>query len=958
MIKLMRRHRLMTPSWSLLITLLLTRVGLSAAPEWDNQADTWVATDALARKVPTFPGVPAARADRMVGIFYFLWHGTHIQGGPFDVTKILAADTNAMQKSDSPLWGPLHVPHHWGESIFGYYRTSDEGVLRKHAQMLSDAGVDVVIFDVTNQITYRDDYMALLRVWSEMRGLGNRTPQVAFLTPFWDPAKVVRELWRDLYSPGLHRELWFQWEGKPLILADPELSFKREQNAQQNTADLQEIHDFFTFRKPQPDYFQGQTKPDMWSWLEVSPQHVFTNSAGQKEQMSVGVAQNAVNGRLGSMSESGAHGRSFHHGDTDPRPDAVRYGLNVTEQWERGLKEDPRFIFATGWNEWIAGRFAEFNHIKQPVMFVDQFDHEHSRDIEPMRGGHGDDYYYQFVSYVRRYKGARPLPFLESRLVKVDGRFDDWRDVQPEFRDTIGDQVRREHRAWDTNVIYRNVTGRNDIVAAKVSWGKDAGWFYVRTREPITPAGGTNWMLLFLDTDADAKTGWLGYDFVINRAGAGTLERNRAQGFAWAPAGKTKWRVQGNDLELVIPWKALGLKSPPATLDFKWADNCLQALDWSDFTVNGDTAPNDRFNYRARLVEKISDRDRAALRERFDQIIVPIVDKAVRQPVTDQGGEIAWGESYHLSALVEMFEATRDEKYAALAVKLSDWIAQSRDDRKGLRDEVRGKVVMAWGSTNYTKGTRFAWAVHTGMIVAPMARFAAIARSDPVLKKRWGKDADRLLMLAKEAVAVHEAEYRDGPGAEEGYVYCPYLKKHLPLNMQNALARAWLAIDDATGTPKHRERITRVARFLKNRLRPMDDGSYVWAYWPSLEGPGDSFEDISHATINVDFMVSCVEHGLVFTHDDLARLEKTLFKRVLIADNRISDTVGGGDKFNKYSSAVLKWGRLGRHFPAVRERLIAFSHWPGLESETSAMPLGIAYLSLPPACSEGYSSEF
>ena len=168
----------------------------------DSFSDTWVATDALGRKVPTFPEVPAPRADRTVGIFYFLWHGAHVQGGPFDVTKILAADPDAMQKPDSPLWGPLHVPHHWGESLFGYYLTDDEGVLRKHAQMLSDAGVDVVIFDVTNQITYRDYYRALLRVWSEMRRLGNRTPQVAFLTPFWDPAKVTRELWRDLYSPG------------------------------------------------------------------------------------------------------------------------------------------------------------------------------------------------------------------------------------------------------------------------------------------------------------------------------------------------------------------------------------------------------------------------------------------------------------------------------------------------------------------------------------------------------------------------------------------------------------------------------------------------------------------------------------------------------------------------------------------------------------------------------------
>ena len=137
--------------------------GASAAPAWDNLADTWVATDALGRKVPTFPEVPAPRAGHTVGLFYFLWHGAHIQGGPFDVTRILATDPDAMQKPGSPLWGPLHAPHHWGESLFGYYLTQDEGVLRKHAQMLADADVDVVIFDVTNQITYRDDYRAQSR---------------------------------------------------------------------------------------------------------------------------------------------------------------------------------------------------------------------------------------------------------------------------------------------------------------------------------------------------------------------------------------------------------------------------------------------------------------------------------------------------------------------------------------------------------------------------------------------------------------------------------------------------------------------------------------------------------------------------------------------------------------------------------------------------------------------------
>lgn len=708
----------------LLLSVFLASAKSFAAADWDNYSDTWVATDSLSRTVPTYPDVPAPRNDRTVGIFYFLWLGEHIQGGPFDVMKILAADPGAMQKPDSPLWGPLHAPHHWGESLFGYYLTNDESVLRKHAQMLGDAGVDVVIFDVTNQVTYRDWYRALLRVWADMRRLGNRTPQVAFLTPFWSPSKVVRELWNDLYQPNLYPDMWFRWEGKPLILADPELIFTGEENAHQDTpAELQSGHtlgqsftmdrllhavsarfatwhtttsavtltlrsngpagelllsqrfqnvgdnawlrlkpkqplapgtyyleaaqpeghigwwshtedkfnrgtaftnglaaagdrtvrlthtdaetqamlEFFTFRAPQPDYFRGQTKPDMWSWLEVHPQHVFTNSAGQKEQMSVGVAQNAVKGRLGSMSEVGAHGRSFHRGARDTRADAVRYGLNVTEQWERALQEDPRLIFVTGWNEWIMGRFAEFNGIKLPVMFVDQFDQEHSRDIEPMRGGHGDDYYYQFVSYVRLYKGARPAPAIVPRRITVDGQFNDWRDVQPEFRDTIGDLVRREHRGWDAKVNYRNDTGRNDIVAAKFSWDRESAWFYVRTREAITAATGTNWMLLFLDTDANPKTGWLGYDFLINRASAGSLEQNVGNSFAWTSGVTAQWRVAGNELELAILWSSLGFKSPPATLDFRWADNCVAAGDWTDFTLNGDAAPNDRFNYRARL---------------------------------------------------------------------------------------------------------------------------------------------------------------------------------------------------------------------------------------------------------------------------------------------------------------------------------------------------------------------
>jgi hypothetical protein len=36
-------------------------------------------------------------------------------------------------------------------------------------------------------------------------------------------------------------------------------------------------------------------------------------------------------------------------------------------------------------------------------------------------------------------------------------------------------------------------------------------------------------------------------------------------------------------------------------VESKWADNIQQTGDWSDFTLHGDSTPNDRFNFRARF---------------------------------------------------------------------------------------------------------------------------------------------------------------------------------------------------------------------------------------------------------------------------------------------------------------------------------------------------------------------
>jgi hypothetical protein len=558
----------------------------------DTFADTWVATDGLGRVLPGFKECGPPKTNKWVGIFYWTWH-TPGRGGPNDNTRLIATAHDG--KVD---WPGNHAPYFWGEPELGYYVMTDPFVIRKHANMLVDAGIDVILFDTTNPpFTWKEEYEALCREYAAMRAEGARTPAIAFIAPFGDPRAVVDRLWRDLYAPGRWQDLWFRWHGKPLLLANKALI--------KDPA----ILNFFTFRRPMPDYWIGPTGPDEWSWLEVYPQHVFTNHLGEAEQMSVGVAQNALPATPGPAPMSdrrGAMGRSWHRGSKDKRPGAVNRGYNFAEQWSRALAVNPQFIFVTGWNEWIAGRYSRWSHYTDADcyypggLFVDEYTEEYSRDCEPMRGGHGDDYYYQLAACVRRFKGARrqPLAAGPSRIV-IDGSFADWNAVQPEFRDTIGDTLHRNHQGYG-DLVYRNDTGRNDFVLLKAAYDATNLYFFAQTFRPITPRTDPFWMLLLIDSDQSAKTGWLGYDFVVN---LGVLSATETTVKAWRAAkwrtvGTARYRVNGNGMEVAVARALVGQTRAAPAFDFHWADNIRGFTGASELGVDGDSAPDRRWNYR------------------------------------------------------------------------------------------------------------------------------------------------------------------------------------------------------------------------------------------------------------------------------------------------------------------------------------------------------------------------
>ena len=123
--------------------------------------------------------------ERQVGIFYFLWMGEHGRGGPYDNSAIVESYPDAIKSEENWLaagGGPRGAHHFWGEPLLGYYLSEDEWVMRKHLQMLTDAGVDFIVFDATNAFTYDARVRELIEIWHEYLEMGVDVPKLAFYT--------------------------------------------------------------------------------------------------------------------------------------------------------------------------------------------------------------------------------------------------------------------------------------------------------------------------------------------------------------------------------------------------------------------------------------------------------------------------------------------------------------------------------------------------------------------------------------------------------------------------------------------------------------------------------------------------------------------------------------------------------------------------------------------------------
>ena len=565
---------------------------------------TWVATDDRDRT--TSMGMDI-REGKQVGIFYFLNRGGEDTEFIQDTTRIFLE--NGLEGLNEHLTAPGQSgSYYWAEPYFGYYKSNSAWVFRKHAYQLEAAGVDFIFLDFTNGAYYPGELQVLLDTWLELRREGTDTPDICVFSA-GNYGAVMSALRGGMYSEegfAQYGELYYEYKGKPLTLC----------SARGDTSELGTwINETFTVR----DCWAWKDEDGGWNWLQEYKKR------GDSFQYSNGGPGRDVDGNFEQLALCMGHhpttskGRSYL-GSTPTRCPENDYGFSMDSgdglgfalQFEAVMHFDPDMVMITGWNEWTAGlnqtssgypRFAGSKDLG--FQFVDQFSPEFSRDGEPMKlrdgeeVGFGDNYYYQMTDYIRRYKGTGAVSSASGQ-VSID--LSDpaaWENVGPVYGDNVGDVTWRHEEGYFSNLTYVENSGRNDLVAAKVSQDAEYLYFSVTTARDLIVDNGSNWMNLFIDLDNDPSTGWEGYDLALNRARDGhyVSVESMKDGWAGVHVGQALYTVDGNRMVIRLSKAAVGLSGHISALCFKWADNSTLAGNVMEFMDLGDTAPNDRFSY-------------------------------------------------------------------------------------------------------------------------------------------------------------------------------------------------------------------------------------------------------------------------------------------------------------------------------------------------------------------------
>jgi hypothetical protein len=476
----------------------------------------------------------------------------------------------------------------------------DPWVATRHVELLTNAGIDYLFFDTTNNDKnhgiFSEAAKNLFNVLLEFQKQGFNPPMVVFYTNAKSGA-TVDALYNEYYRLGNYESLWYKPNGKPMLIGITEnnggasdmLKFNQWTGVPFTDFIKPAMKEYFDIREAQWPQFQCDYNPNGFPWMSWRyPQWIHNGG------VAVPVAQHSYTVTMMSSMHPECS-RGYNNVTRQVEKDWTA-GANFQTAWDAVFTREDSIndVHITGFNEWIAFKGA---NSEGKVEMCDAFNHEFSRDIEMMKGGSNDNFYLQMIQNVRKFKFVEgnnaPKPYITIATEN------DWQQVEA-YRDFAGDAMPRNFPAAAGSHVYVDNSARNDITEIKVAHDVNNVYFMVKTLEDITQYNSTdvNWMNILINTGEGAS--FEGYQYIINRkpqsAGVTLVEKSTG-GYNWNDNGNATYSIKDNMMQVTIPLSTLGLSPANCKFQFKVADHVTKYDDIMDYYVSGDSAPIGRLSF-------------------------------------------------------------------------------------------------------------------------------------------------------------------------------------------------------------------------------------------------------------------------------------------------------------------------------------------------------------------------
>ena len=548
--------------------------------------------DALGRTIERVNNLKTDK-NRYVGLFYSIWLGQHEhqQNAVYNITELekTPEGREALASNENNELSKVGEFHFWGEPIYGYYNSKDPFVLTRHIELLTNASIDYLCIDATNNVVYYDATYQLFDLLLSFHKQGIKVPKVMFYTNSFS-GQTVDKIYDRYYQTEKYRDVWFAPNGKPMIIGitrnNNKASDQTKYDPNFNSYISDEMMDFFDVKES--EWPNGDHNNNSIPWMSWEyPQRVHNGA------IAVPVAQHS-HSKIYVSSKDPECSRGYDNITKEVRSD-FDSGHSFQQMWDTA-HNTPSIdnVLVTSFNEWMA--------IKQPdATFVDVYNHQYSRDIEMMKGGYNDNFYLQLVRNVRKFKYN---PFIEYKKDKytidiTNGVSPIWDVVTSHYQDFEDDALDRNFAGAVKGLSYKQKSARNDIKLIKVTHDDNNIYLYIECKKEITEYNGTdeNYMNIFLKTNSNDPT-FNGCNILVNRKikdGKGTIEKCTG-GYNFEEIGEADIAIDGNIMQVKIPNEKLAIESS-MNFEFKVSDNVIDYKDEMDYYVTGDVVPLGRMRY-------------------------------------------------------------------------------------------------------------------------------------------------------------------------------------------------------------------------------------------------------------------------------------------------------------------------------------------------------------------------